>query len=54
MPIMMKLKDGTITSFATRSTSLPIYSNLDYKSKITSANVMDNVLALPDNKSHGW
>lgn len=36
------------------STTANIYSHLDYKSKITSANVMDNVLALPDTKSQGW
>ena len=30
------------------STKANIYSHPDYKSKITSANVMDNVLALPD------
>ena len=35
-------------------TTANIYSHLDYKSKITSANVMDNVLALPDTKSQGW
>jgi integrase len=35
-------------------TTANIYSHLDYKSKITSANVMDNVLALPDAKSQGW
>ena len=36
------------------STTANIYSHLDNKSKITSANVMDNVLALPDTKSQGW
>ena len=36
------------------STTANIYSHLDYKSKITSANVMDNVLVLPDTKSQGW
>ena len=36
------------------STTANIYSHLDYKSKITSANVMDNVLALLDTKSQGW
>ena len=33
------------------STTANIYSHLDYKSKITSANVMDNILVLPDTKS---
>ncbi|MCI6639459.1 MAG: tyrosine-type recombinase/integrase [Pygmaiobacter massiliensis] len=36
------------------STTANIYSHLDYKSKITSANVMDNILVLPDTKSQGW
>lgn len=36
------------------STTANIYSHLDYKSKITSANVMDNILVLPDSKSPGW
>lgn len=36
------------------STTANIYSHPDCKSKITSANVMDNVLALPDTKSQGW
>ena len=31
-----------------------IYSHLDYKSKITSANVMDNILTLPDTRQNGW
>lgn len=31
-----------------------IYSHLDYKSKITSANVMDNILTLPDTRQTGW
>lgn len=35
-------------------TTANIYSHLDYKSKITSANVMDNILVLPDSKSPGW
>ena len=35
-------------------TTANIYSHLDYKSKITSANVMDNILALPDTKQTGW
>lgn len=33
-------------------TTANINSHPDYKSKITSANVMDNIL-LPDGKSHG-
>ena len=37
------------------STTANIYSHLDYKSKITSANVMDSVLTLPDSNSKtGW
>ena len=35
-------------------TTATIYSHLDYKSKITSANVMDNILTLPDTKQTGW
>ena len=35
-------------------TTANIYSHLDYKSKITSANVMDNILTLPDTKQTGW
>ena len=31
-------------------TTANIYSHLDYKSKITSANVMDNILTLPDTR----
>jgi hypothetical protein len=27
---------------------------LDYKSKITSANVMDNILTLPDTRQTDW
>ena len=30
------------------------YSHLDYKSKLTSANVMDNVLTLPETEAVGW
>ena len=29
-------------------------SHLDYKSKLTSANVMDNVLTLPETEAVGW
>ena len=36
------------------STTANIYSHLDYKSKITSANVMDNNLTLPDSAQAGW
>ena len=36
------------------STTANIYSHLDYKSKITSANVMDNILTLPDTAQAGW
>ena len=36
------------------STTANIYSHLDYKSKITSANVMDNLLSLPEIKSQSW
>ena len=36
------------------STTANIYSHLDYKSKITSANVMDNILTLPDTRQTGW
>ena len=35
-------------------TTANIYSHLDYKSKITSANVMDNLLTLPDTRQNGW
>ena len=35
-------------------TTANIYSHLDYKSKITSANVMDNILTLPDTRQTGW
>ena len=35
-------------------TTANIYSHLDYKSKITSANVMDNILSLPDTRQTGW
>ena len=36
------------------STTANIYAHLDYKSKITSANVMDNILTLPDTRQTGW
>ena len=36
------------------TTTANIYSHLDYKSKITSANVMDNILTLPDTRQSGW
>ena len=36
------------------STTANIYSHLDYKSKLTSANVMDNILSLPDTAAAGW
>ena len=35
-------------------TTANIHSHLDYKSKITSANVMDNILTLPDTRQTGW
>ena len=35
-------------------TTANIYSHLYYKSKITSANVMDNILTLPDTRQNGW
>ena len=35
-------------------TTANIYSHLDYKFKITSANVMDNILTLPDTRQTGW
>lgn len=35
-------------------TTANIYSHLDYKSKMTSANVMDNILTLPDTRQTGW
>ena len=35
-------------------TTANIYIHLDYKSKITSANVMDNILTLPDTRQTGW
>lgn len=34
-------------------TTANIYSHLDYKSRITSANVMDNILTLPDTGQNG-
>ena len=34
--------------------SMLLYSHLDYKSKLTSANVMDNVLTLPETEAVGW
>ena len=36
------------------STTANIYSHLDYKSKLTSANVMNNVLTLPETEAVGW
>ena len=36
------------------STTANIYAHLYYKSKITSANVMDNILTLPDTRQTGW
>jgi len=36
------------------TTTANIYAHLDYKSKITSANVMDNILTLPDTGQTGW
>ena len=36
------------------STTANIYSHLDYKSKLMSANVMDNILILPDTRQTGW
>lgn len=36
------------------STTANNYSHLDYKSKINSANVMDNLLSLPEIKSQSW
>ena len=36
------------------STTANIYSHLDYKSRLTSANVMDNTLTLPDSAQPGW
>ena len=35
-------------------TTANIYSHLDYKSKITSANIMDNILTLPATRQTGW
>jgi integrase len=35
------------------STTANIYSHLDYKSKLTSANVMDNILSLPETAQAG-
>ena len=34
-------------------TTANIYSHLDYKSKLTSANVMDNILSLLDTAAAG-
>lgn len=36
------------------TTTANIYAHLDYKSKITSANEMDNILTLPDTRQNGW
>ena len=36
------------------STTANIYSHLDYKSKIASANVMDNALAMPETVEKEW
>lgn len=36
------------------STTANIYSHLDFKSKITSANIMDNILNLPEANVTGW
>ena len=36
------------------STTANIYSHLEYKFKLTSANVMDNVLTLPETETVGW
>jgi len=36
------------------STTANIYSHLDFKSKISSANVMDSVLPLPEATQLGW
>ena len=36
------------------TTTANIYAHLDYKSKITSANEMDNILTLPDTRQTGW
>ncbi len=36
------------------STTANIYSHLDYKSKLTFVNVMDNILSLPDTAQAGW
>ncbi len=35
-------------------TTANIYAHLDYKSKITSAHAMDNILTLPDTRQTGW
>jgi site-specific recombinase XerC len=35
-------------------TTANIYSHLDFNSKISSANVMDGVLSLPEMKKEGW
>ena len=36
------------------STTANIYSHLDYRSKISSANIMDNILSLPEPGTGGW
>lgn len=36
------------------STTANIYSHLDYKSKVNSANIMDNILSMPETKIQGW
>ena len=35
------------------STTANIYSHLDYKSKVNSANIMDNILSMPETKIQG-
>ena len=36
------------------STTANIYSHLDYRSKVSSANIMDKILTFPDSPATGW
>lgn len=36
------------------STTANIYSHPDYKSKVNSADIMDNILSMPETKIQGW
>jgi site-specific recombinase XerC len=36
------------------STTANIYSHLDYQSKVNSADIMDNILTLPEGEKQGF